>query len=59
VLFLPNVFETEFCRDLIAAYEADGGTGVRFMVEADGKTVTQLDPRRKRRRDFDLQDRGS
>ena len=56
VLFLPNVFEAEFCRDLIAAYEADGGTESGFMVEADGKTLMQLDPRQKRRRDFSLQD---
>jgi predicted 2-oxoglutarate/Fe(II)-dependent dioxygenase YbiX/peroxiredoxin len=54
VLVLPRVFEPEFCRELIALYERQGGRESGFMREVDGKTVTVLDPKFKRRADYDL-----
>ncbi len=56
VLYLPNVFEPELCRDLIAMYEADGGHESGFMREVDGKTVSVHDYGHKRRRDYDIAD---
>ncbi|MCC6917670.1 MAG: 2OG-Fe(II) oxygenase [Alphaproteobacteria bacterium] len=56
VLFLPNVFEPELCRELIDMYEADGGKESGFMREVDGKTVSVHDYGHKRRRDFDIAD---
>ncbi|PZR35189.1 2OG-Fe(II) oxygenase [Caulobacter segnis] len=54
VLVLPRVFEPEFCRTLIAAYEADGGAPSGFMREVDGKTLEIRDPSHKIRRDLVL-----
>ena len=56
VLVLPNVFEPAFCRKLIDLHTADGGRDTGFMSEVDGKTVEQVDPARKRRRDCIVQD---
>jgi peroxiredoxin/predicted 2-oxoglutarate/Fe(II)-dependent dioxygenase YbiX len=56
VLVLPNVFEPAFCRTLIDLHTADGGRDTGFMSEVDGKTVEQVDPARKRRRDCIVQD---
>jgi hypothetical protein len=39
ILFLPNVFEPEFCRHLIGLYEAHGGEESGFMRDVNGKTV--------------------
>ena len=52
VLVLPNVFEPAFCRHLIELHEAHGGRDTGFMNDVAGKTVELLDPGRKRRRDF-------
>lgn len=57
VLFLPRVFEPEFCRHLIGLYQAHGGTESGFMREVDGRTVGVSDPSFKRRRDHDIADR--
>mgnify|MGYP000954306668 CR=1 FL=1 len=57
VLVLPNVFEAEFCRTLIALYEADGGTFSGFMDEVAGKTVVQESRDFKSRRDVHIEDR--
>ncbi|MGO4665318.1 2OG-Fe(II) oxygenase [Bosea sp. 2RAB26] len=51
VLVLPNVFEPDFCRQLIALHEADGGNESGFMREKDGKTVLISDHAHKRRSD--------
>jgi predicted 2-oxoglutarate/Fe(II)-dependent dioxygenase YbiX len=51
ILLLPNVFEPEFCRHLIAQYESHGGEESGFMQESGGKTVLVTDPAHKRRRD--------
>ena len=56
VLFLPNVFEPEFCRGLIDLYEAKGGTESGFMREVDGKTVMVTDHGHKQRRDVAIED---
>lgn len=56
VLVLPNVFEPELCRSLIALYEKHGGQPSGFMREMDGKTVVVTDPRHKRRKDCTIQD---
>src|SRR5262249_42265116 len=52
VLVLPNVFEPELCRTLIAGYDAHGGDESGFMRDIDGKTVLVRDHTHKRRRDF-------
>jgi len=56
ILFLPNVFEPEFCARLIALYEANGGTESGFMREAGGKTVGMHDYSHKRRKDYLITD---
>lgn len=56
VLMLPNVFEPELCRRLVALYEAHGGAESGFMREVGGKTVLVSDPRHKRRRDYLIED---
>lgn len=56
VLMLPNIFEPELCRRLIALYEENGGTESGFMREVGGKTVLVNDPKHKRRRDHMIQD---
>ena len=52
VLAIPQVFEPELCRLLISLFEADGGGESGFMQEREGLTVGVLDDRRKRRRDY-------
>jgi predicted 2-oxoglutarate/Fe(II)-dependent dioxygenase YbiX/peroxiredoxin len=56
VLILPQVFEPDFCRELIAIYEAKGGAESGFMREVGGKTVEIRDTRHKVRRDVLLDD---
>jgi predicted 2-oxoglutarate/Fe(II)-dependent dioxygenase YbiX/peroxiredoxin len=56
VLYLPNVFEPEFCAHLIESFEADGGTPSGYMQERDGKTVVVTGEEHKKRRDFNLTD---
>ncbi|MCL6285060.1 2OG-Fe(II) oxygenase [Ruegeria sp. 2012CJ41-6] len=56
IIVLPNVFEKEFCEELISLYEADGGTETGFMQDVDGKTVAKIDRSHKSRRDFVVKD---
>lgn len=56
ILFLPQVFEPDLCRRLIAAYEAAGGELSGFMREEDGRTVLKHDGGHKKRRDHELTD---
>ena len=56
VLLLPNVFEPDFCGELIRRYEASDPQESGFMREVDGKTVTVSDTRHKQRRDHTLED---
>lgn len=52
ILVLPNVFERDFCRELVAQYERHGGEESGFMREIDGKTKSLSDPKHKRRSDY-------
>ena len=56
ILFLPNVFEPQFCRRLISVYEQHGGEESGFMREVDGKTVASHDHSHKRRKDYSITD---
>ncbi len=56
VLMVPRVFEPEFCRELIARYEATGGQTSGFMRQMGDKTVGVQDPTFKRRLDVDIAD---
>jgi predicted 2-oxoglutarate/Fe(II)-dependent dioxygenase YbiX/peroxiredoxin len=56
VLYLPNVFELEFCQKLIETYERHGGKESGFMREVAGKTVGVNDHNHKVRRDHNLID---
>jgi peroxiredoxin/predicted 2-oxoglutarate/Fe(II)-dependent dioxygenase YbiX len=56
VLVLPNVFEAEFCQQLIELYEAQGGQESGFMREQDGTTVIAHDHGHKRRKDHEITD---
>jgi hypothetical protein len=56
VLILPKVFDDGFCDELINYYETTGGTPSGYMVEINGKTVSELDPGRKQRKDCTLED---
>lgn len=55
VLIVPRVFETEFCAQLIKAYEAEGGQPSGVMRGRDGKTYGVLDDF-KRRHDATISD---
>jgi predicted 2-oxoglutarate/Fe(II)-dependent dioxygenase YbiX/peroxiredoxin len=56
VLYLPRVFEPEFCRTLIGLYDAQGGELSGFMRQIDGKTVGVHDKGHKVRRDVLVED---
>lgn len=56
VLYLPNVFEPEFCRRLIGLYDANGGTSSGFMRDINGKTTLINDASHKVRKDFIVED---
>ena len=56
VLVVPRVFEPDFCRALIDAYDRDGGRESGFMRDVDGVTVELFDNEHKRRSDFLVDD---
>jgi predicted 2-oxoglutarate/Fe(II)-dependent dioxygenase YbiX len=56
VLQVPNVFEPEFCDQLISYYEREGGDISGFMRDVEGRTVGIHDPAMKQRRDCYIQD---
>jgi peroxiredoxin/predicted 2-oxoglutarate/Fe(II)-dependent dioxygenase YbiX len=56
VIYLPNVFEPEFCLKLVGLYEEFGGKESGFMREVDGKTVHILDRTHKSRSDYLIED---
>jgi peroxiredoxin len=56
VILLRNVFEPEFCRELVKLYETHGGADSGFMREVGGKTVGIVDYGHKRRRDYAIAD---
>ncbi|GAB4232981.1 MAG: hypothetical protein Kow00121_61040 [Elainellaceae cyanobacterium] len=55
-LFVPHVFPAEFCQELIAHYEANGGTTSGFMKQESDQAVVVVDPTIKRRRDWMITD---
>jgi len=56
ILVLPNVFEPEFCEQLVSMYERHGGSETGFMQQVDGKTVVRRGHGHKRRRDYEIAD---
>ncbi|MDB5429010.1 MAG: hypothetical protein JWP35_126 [Caulobacter sp.] len=56
VLIVPRVFEPDFCKHLIAVYQANGGAPSGFMREVDGRTKLMRDPTHKRRSDVMIED---
>lgn len=48
VLIVPRVFEPAFCKELIAAYQRDGGSVSGVMRDIGGKTVGVIDNFKKR-----------
>jgi len=56
VLYLPNIFEPDFCDQLIERFEADGGQPSGFMRDVDGRTMLITDASHKVRRDLILTD---
>lgn len=57
VLQVPNVFEPDLCRQLIAEYEADGGGPSGVMRDVNGVTTGFMDSSVKRRRDAAITNR--
>ncbi|NKE56721.1 2OG-Fe(II) oxygenase [Lentzea sp. PSKA42] len=57
VLTVPRVLEPEFCQELVAHYERQGGQDSGFMRTDDqGRTATVHDHAHKRRQDLTLED---
>lgn len=58
VLYLPKVFEEEFCRTLIQAFERDGGrpSGVYQAQGKLGESKAMINQSKKIRRDFLVRD---
>lgn len=56
ILVLPRIFEPEFCRRLIAEYDAVGGGESGFMRDEGGRTIGVMDASHKRRKDAFLTD---
>lgn len=57
VIFVPMVFEPDFCRRLIDHFEATGGKPSGILEDVDGQTLLTFDPERKRRHDLLLTDK--
>jgi predicted 2-oxoglutarate/Fe(II)-dependent dioxygenase YbiX len=56
ICIVPDVFEPELCRELIARHNAAGGRPSGFMQEVDGRTVEAHDKTHKVRRDWVIDD---
>ena len=56
VLVLPRVFEPELCAALIDLFRARDAEASGFAATVEGRTVTLVDPRFKRRQDVTLDD---
>jgi len=56
ILTLPRVFEPELCTALIDYFERGDPAPSGFAIEVDGRTVTQANPRLKRRSDVMIDD---
>jgi peroxiredoxin/predicted 2-oxoglutarate/Fe(II)-dependent dioxygenase YbiX len=56
VLQVPRILEPELCQRLIDYYETGQPTDSGFMREVDGRTVSRLDHKFKRRSDVQIAD---
>ena len=56
VLQVPRILEPELCRRLIEYYESGQPEDSGFMREVDGRTVSRLDHKFKRRSDVQIRD---
>jgi predicted 2-oxoglutarate/Fe(II)-dependent dioxygenase YbiX/peroxiredoxin len=56
VLVVPNVFDRDLCRRLIALHDQTGGEDSGFMREENGITMLRVDHNHKRRRDQMIED---
>lgn len=56
VLMLPRVFETDFCRLLVAHYERTGGSDSGYMKREGGVIKAVIDHAKKRRFDCLIED---
>src|SRR5439155_4161364 len=56
IILLPNIFDPTFCERLVGLYREHGGETSGFMTEKTGKTVSENNPRHKRRRDCIIED---
>jgi predicted 2-oxoglutarate/Fe(II)-dependent dioxygenase YbiX/peroxiredoxin len=54
VLIVPNVFEPDFCKELISLYQQNHATDSGFVRDENNQTVGLLDNNFKRRRDFNF-----
>lgn len=59
ILQVPGVFEPDFCRHLIGAFErhGSGGQDIGVLRNVDGQTVRVVNDPAKRRRDYEITDR--
>jgi predicted 2-oxoglutarate/Fe(II)-dependent dioxygenase YbiX/peroxiredoxin len=55
VLIVPNVFDREFCAELVAEYEASGGREIG-AIENAGNVVERFDPAFRKRLDWYVSD---
>jgi peroxiredoxin/predicted 2-oxoglutarate/Fe(II)-dependent dioxygenase YbiX len=56
VLIAPRIFEPELCRELMAHYDARGGSDMGFVRDVNGRTTVIVDHSHKRRGDLILED---
>jgi peroxiredoxin/predicted 2-oxoglutarate/Fe(II)-dependent dioxygenase YbiX len=56
VLTLPRIFEPEVCTGLIEYFRLVGAHASGFAIDVDGRTITHVDPRLKRRGDVTIED---
>ena len=57
ILLIPNVFSSEFCRELIDIWHTQGNRESGFMQSVGENTVVFIDSRTKIRRDHFVRDR--
>lgn len=56
VLFIPNILDVDFCRDLIQVWETEGNENAGIVIKKNGKLTEVLDYKHKMRRDFLLKE---
>ena len=54
VLLVPQIFDAEFCRELIRLHGTTAGSEGGVMIERDGKSVLEVDRSFKRRFDCEV-----